>query len=169
MRHLPVQIPRNRGHPFNIVYLRLMAQSSTGLQELGSISFHLHDLVKGCPHSGEYSIFGEYAEVANVNLDITFNYGLFGYGHSLMIATEDGRYESHEYSLLPRIAPPEEDGLEFEIQAVPHPNFIPFDQKIYLSHGKDIQHVLESLSDQIYQPNNILAGDHINKMKSDVY
>eukprot|EP00163_Fabomonas_tropica_P007082 TRINITY_DN1671_c0_g1_i1.p1 TRINITY_DN1671_c0_g1~~TRINITY_DN1671_c0_g1_i1.p1 ORF type:complete len:165 (+),score=7.39 TRINITY_DN1671_c0_g1_i1:179-673(+) len=48
LKHFPVQVIRNRKHPFNMVSLEVKAFESDNpgrVVQLGSIAFHLHDVV----------------------------------------------------------------------------------------------------------------------------
>lgn len=96
--------------------------------------------------------------VGDIELELTFNYGLFGYGYSYQIKQAQGLKpeDQIQYSLLPRINPPPDQCDQQEpvliSQAVPHPSFIPFKDKAYLSYGKDVIKDLEELESHLYHP-----------------
>ena len=92
--------------------------------------------------------------VGSIALELTFHYGTFGYGMSQQLLDEDySAEELIQYSLLPRINPDtdhcEPKEIILKTQAVPHPEFIPFEQKVYLSYGKDLQSQLTELGRNI--------------------
>lgn len=69
---------------------------------------------------------------------------------SQIIDSDSSPEEFIQYSLLPRINPEDEDNLDpagfaVKVQAVPHPKFIPFEKKTYLSYGVDLKSQLEKL------------------------
>jgi hypothetical protein len=111
-------------------------------------------LIKGSPGTGEFPISGNNLVVGSIALEFTFNYGTFGYGMSQQLLDEDySAEELIQYSLLPRINP-EPDNCEpneivLKTQAVPHPEFIPFEHKVYLSYGKDLEMQLTELGRSI--------------------
>lgn len=61
-----------------------------------------------------------------------------------------------QYSLFPRISPSaehcEENDVVLRIQALPHPQFIPFKEEVFLSYGKNLEETLKELSGQLYRP-----------------
>nr|KAJ3419775.1 Hyaluronan and proteoglycan link protein 1 [Polyrhizophydium stewartii] len=159
-----LQVVRNRMHPFNHVKVQLLGFDSHGRErEVGAVAFHLHEIIKASPISGMYDVWGKHFEVGQMELELTFSYGMFGYGSSVQLQDEDILpEEAIQYSLMPRINPaqdlcePEEPVLA--VQAVPHPGFIPFRNKVHLSYGKDIQNELEEISRTMYRP-EILMQD----------
>jgi hypothetical protein len=63
--------------------------------------------------------------------------------------------------LFPRINPLKEncdpDSIVLHTQAVVHPNFIPFRDRVYLSHGKDLVKQLEQLHETLPPRNQFLS------------
>ena len=62
------------------------AFDGSGMKEppnkLGGLSFHLHDIISVRAVSGSYEVWDEYAVTGLIELEITFNYGMFGFGYS---------------------------------------------------------------------------------------
>ncbi len=56
-------------------------------QEIGSVSFHLHDIIQASPISGIYDIWENNVLVGDLELEITFSYGSYGYGTSSQVFT----------------------------------------------------------------------------------
>ncbi|KAJ3000104.1 hypothetical protein HDV02_000752 [Globomyces sp. JEL0801] len=166
------RIPKvdNRSHPHNLVRIDIVGVGRENKEyDIGSILFHLHDIIKGSPSSGEYGINGQHTIVGFVSIEITSNYGSFGYGYSNQLSEEDyTNDELIQYSLLPRINPPNEDCEYGEIvvrsQAIAHPSFIPFEKQVFLSHGKDLQSQLQEISETLYKPKSFLEST--NRIKS---
>jgi hypothetical protein len=154
-KHFPVNVVRNRSHPFNLVRLEVVGCGSNinGIP-LGGVLFHIHDLIRGSPASGEFPLSGVNLVVGSIQLELTFNYGILGYGISQQLACEDRCTEDAiQYSLLPRINPDpiacEPHDIILKTQAVPHPEFIPFERKVFLSYGKDLEDQLEELGSKL--------------------
>ena len=160
-KHFPLRVPRSRAHPSNLVQIHLIGTHDTERVNIGSLSFHLHDIIKGSPLAGKFNIQGQHLEKASLNLEITFNYGIFGYGNSLqLMEPQSVADEFVQYSLLPRMNPPSDkcrpgDNV-LAVQAVPHPKFIPFEEKVFLSYGKEFKKELNELGDSLYQPQNLM-------------
>ena len=61
-----------------------------------------------------------------------------------------------QYSLLPRVTPRRDQREPNEavqvVTATPHPSFIPFKEKVYLSYGKEIKDALEEAEEDEYKP-----------------
>ncbi|KAJ3107645.1 hypothetical protein HDU97_003639 [Phlyctochytrium planicorne] len=124
------------------------------------------------PIAGSYDLWNENVQVGDIDLEITFNYGRFGYGYSYQVENSFGQNAAYtknqleeedvkpeeqvQYSLFPRILPPrdqrEPDEAVMVVCATPHPKFIPFKEPAYLSYGKDIRDALEEASDLQYKP-----------------
>ncbi|KAJ3188106.1 hypothetical protein HK101_009200 [Irineochytrium annulatum] len=164
IKHIPLAIVRNRRHPYNLFKITVWnfeANKPTELKEIGSVSFHLHDIIKASPIAGTYDLWNDHMQVGDIDLELTFNYGRFGYGYSYQFKEEDVTPEELvQYSLLPRIVPPrsqrEPDEAVMVACATPHPKFIPFRERVYLSYGKEIQDALEEARDQCYRPNTFV-------------
>lgn len=123
---------------------------------IGGISFHLHDIISVNHYqfilvycnsqvravSSSYDLWDDYAIVGSVELEITFNYGLFGYGCSNQLSEEKLKAEDMiVYSLIPRIIPSgeqrESSGAVKTVKRIPHPEFIPFRAHVHLKHAKN--------------------------------
>ncbi|KAI8896784.1 hypothetical protein BC833DRAFT_596190 [Globomyces pollinis-pini] len=170
VKHFAVNIVDNRSHPHNLVRIDIVGVGRENKEyDIGAILFHLHDIIKGSPSSGEYGINGQHTIVGFVSMEITSNYGSFGYGYSNQLSEEDyTNDELIQYSLLPRINPPNEDCEYGEIvvrsQAIAHPSFIPFEKQVFLSHGKDLQSQLQEISETLYKPKSF--SESTNRIKS---
>ncbi|KAI9341476.1 hypothetical protein BDR26DRAFT_918418 [Obelidium mucronatum] len=159
-KHFPIQVVRNRRHPFNLVRIELFSYSSLSTSDIvsvGSISFHIHDILRANPIAGTYDLWNDNIQVGDIDLEFTHSYGSFGYGYSPQLKEEDMCPEEIiTYSLFPRVIPTrtkrEPDHPVMVVCATPHPRFIPFKERVYLSYGKEIKEVLEEASDQMYQP-----------------
>ncbi|KAJ3197345.1 hypothetical protein HDU67_003750, partial [Dinochytrium kinnereticum] len=140
--------------------LAKLAQTNSNpddLTEVGSVSFHLHDVMKASPIAGTYDLWNENIQVGDIDLELTFNYGRFGYGYSYQLDEEDITAEEQvQYSLLPRILPPrdqrEPEDAVMVVCATPHPKFIPFKEEVHLSYGKEIKEALEEAAELSYKP-----------------
>ena len=89
MKHFPVMVVSDYRHPFNCVKLQIFGFSlddSEIANEIGSISFHLHDLVKATPIRSNFDIWNKSAHIGDMDLEMTFNYGALGYGYSSQVA-----------------------------------------------------------------------------------
>ncbi|KAJ1508271.1 Hyaluronan and proteoglycan link protein 1, partial [Coelomomyces lativittatus] len=145
-KHFSVQIPVNRRHPFNLVKLQFFEVPSANpscARRIGLVSLHLHDIISASPVSGIFEVWDENHLIGDVALEITFNYGVFGYGYATQLKEEKrSTDEMIMYSLFPRINPGEDqldpDTGVLNIQSTPHPSYIPFKEKVYLSYGKEL-------------------------------
>jgi hypothetical protein len=115
--------------------------SPSCITSVGTVGFNVHDVIDVSPYSGHYEIWNKDYLIGLLQLEITFNYGSFGFGYSFHFA-ENKPEEYSLYSLLPRILPPREncepDTCVLTANAVPHPDYIPFDGRVKLSYGKSI-------------------------------
>lgn len=158
---IPVSVPRERRHPFNMVQLDIIRfnDSSHSHHVIGTICFHLHDIIKTAPVHGAFDFFSNQLYAGELSLHLDFCYGLFGFGHGCQLKqhSELGakayRVESYlGYSLLPRVRPPEdrtdENGVTIIPRAVPHPEFIPFQEPVVLGYGKKIAEILSKRQEQ---------------------
>lgn len=158
-RHLPVNVISRRSHPFNTLKIDLFGIYGVGCEErIGGVLFHIHDIIKGSPLAKDFDLLGAHEVLGRLALTLTFTYGPFGYGMSRQLyldedgvvgeAGEEGE-RNLEYSLFPRITPDYEEcetnGYIIKTLAVPHPDFIPFQDKVHLSYGKELKARLETL------------------------
>ncbi|KAI8911702.1 hypothetical protein EDD86DRAFT_203060 [Gorgonomyces haynaldii] len=159
-KHFPLRIPRSRAHPCNLVKIYVAGSIENRWIENGSLSFHLHDIIRGSPVTGEFELVNDHFEIGGIELEITFNYGIFGYGNSLQLQLSKHPEDAISCSLLPRINPPKEKCKLNEpvlaVQAVPHPKFIPFESRAFLSYGAEFQNELEELGNSLYLPQTFL-------------
>ncbi|ORZ35341.1 hypothetical protein BCR44DRAFT_116748 [Catenaria anguillulae PL171] len=164
-KHFPLIVPKSRKHPFNLVKLQIVQISPidpSAIELVGSVSFHMHDIIAVSPIASTFDVWDQHRLVGDMSLEITFNYGSFGYGYSPQLK-EDKRAPNEliAYSLFPRINPPQsqmesEDGV-MAVKAVPHPSYIPFNEKVYLSYGRELGD-LSGFSDRQYVP-DLVAKD----------
>lgn len=130
IHHFPVTIITEIMHPFNAIKISLVgfsAQRPDVTAIVGQVSFHIHDIIKAAPISGTYFLWNNNSQIGNLDVEITYSYGRFGYGYSYQLKEEDANpSEKVNYSLFPRINPPYsecEKGeaiQEFKEQNVPH-------------------------------------------------
>ena len=118
---------------------------------IGGLLFHMHDIITGTPLAREFQVAGTHLMIGRIHLELTFNYGAFGYGMDRQLQEEDCTFEELiAYSLFPRLNPDEDEvnqhGYIIKSQAIPHPNFIPFEKRVYLSYGDDLKKELEVLA-----------------------
>ncbi|KAJ3031777.1 UNVERIFIED_CONTAM: Hyaluronan and proteoglycan link protein 1 [Siphonaria sp. JEL0065] len=154
------QIVRNRKHPYNLVKIELFGfspSSMTDIASIGSVSFHLHDILRANPIAGTYDLWKENIQVGDIDLEFTHSYGSFGYGYSPQLKEEDmSPEEIITYSLFPRVIPSrgkcEPDNPVMVVTATPHPPIIPFKECVFLSYGREIRETLEEAADTMYEP-----------------
>jgi hypothetical protein len=81
VKHFPINIVPHRAHPFNLIRIDIIGISQNGQESrIGGVLFHVHDIIKGAPLSRDFAVAGIHLIVGRINLEITFNYGAFGYG-----------------------------------------------------------------------------------------
>ncbi len=132
-------------------------------KRIGGILFHMHDIITGTPLAKEFQIAGSNLMIGRINLELTFNYGAFGYGMDRQLHEDDFTIEELiSFSLFPRLNPPKDEvyqnGYVIRTQAVPHPNFIPFEKKVYLSYGAEVRKQLEQLAKNFEPRTSFEAG-----------
>lgn len=163
IKHFPVTVVRNRRHPFNLIMIQLFCSEAHDVDsefEIGSLAFHLHDIITASPICGRYDLWKDDVLVGDIGLELTFNYGIFGYGYSSQLQEDDMKPdELTQYSQLPRINPTR-DTCEFgrntmAVTATPHPSFIKFNEEISLSYGKEIVGLLEKVKESMYRPKSL--------------
>ncbi|KAI8834563.1 hypothetical protein BJ741DRAFT_609403 [Chytriomyces cf. hyalinus JEL632] len=159
-KHFPIQITRNRRHPYNMLKIELLSyspNSTTDIVNVGSVAFHLHDIIRANPIAGTFDLWNDHMQVGDIDLEFTFSYGTFGYGYSPQLKEEDETAEEIvTYSLFPRVTPRrelrEQDDPVMVVCAVPHPPFVNFKEKVHLSYGREIREQLESAAEGMYKP-----------------
>ena len=116
MIYFPIPVIRNPRHPFNLFQIELMsiphyAHFESALSDesakyvLGSVPFHVHDLVKGSPSMGSFTLTKDHRPVGTITLEIYFTYGTFGYGYSPQLKDGDDPEAKVEFAMLPRSVP----------------------------------------------------------------
>ncbi|KAJ3415178.1 hypothetical protein HDV05_005458 [Chytridiales sp. JEL 0842] len=163
-KHFPITIVRNRRHPYNLLKIELLQMETNQPNEhrqVGSVSFHVHDIIKANPIAGTYDLWDDNVQIGDIDLELTFNYGHFGYGYSYQLREEDlTPNELVQYSLLPRVIPRrdqrEPDEAVSVVCATPHPKYIPFKEPVYLSYGKEIKDALEEARDEMFLPTSFM-------------
>ena len=100
---------KNYRHPFNLIKIQLLGFSRDnheGAKEVGSVAFHIHDVIRASPLAGSYDLWNENIHVGDLEIEITFSYGTCGYGYSYQIHEPDVKVtETVQYSLFPRLNP----------------------------------------------------------------
>ena len=79
-----VTIPAQHKHPFNEIILEFVLLGKER-RTWSKIHLHLHDVVKASPISLALDINGPFGRIGKLDAEITFNYGVFGYGNSCML------------------------------------------------------------------------------------
>lgn len=114
MSYFPMHIVHNPRHPFNLVQidvLQIPAHQSFSMATkdpaniIGSIPFHVHDLVRGSPSNGNYTVMQNHRNVGSLTLEFYFTYGSLGFGYSSQMNSEESPETILEYSMLPRCKP----------------------------------------------------------------
>ncbi|KAI9137033.1 hypothetical protein BKA69DRAFT_1100874 [Paraphysoderma sedebokerense] len=170
-KHFPVVVPTSRKHPFNLLRVQVVDFSSQNTliqKDVGGVSFHLHDMIPVSPITGTFDLWDQNQLVGDLELEITFSYGSFGYGYSPQLKEEKRTVdELLSYSLFPRITPPqdqmESDGTVLIVKALPHPSYIPFKNKVHLSYGKEIGD-LKAILERQYAPE--FFGKDLKKLEA---
>jgi len=117
-----VTVVRDPDHPFNLINIDLyrldesrahfIEQQRSNFDKsadlLGSVHFHLHDIIKASPVDGAFDLFREHQYAGELHLVAVFNYGLYGYGYSVQLPVGRPVEEQISYSLYPRVEPPDE-------------------------------------------------------------
>ncbi|TPX74013.1 hypothetical protein CcCBS67573_g04720 [Chytriomyces confervae] len=179
-KHFPIQITRNRRHPYNMLKIELLSyspNSTTHIVNVGSVAFHLHDIIRANPIAGTFDLWNDHMQVGDIDLEFTFSYGTFGYGYSPQLKEEDETAEEIvTYSLFPRVTPRrelrEQDDPVMVVCAVPHPPFVNFKEKVHLSYGREIREQLESAAEGMYKPDvferEMSAFDQVREEQEEV-
>ncbi|ORX53355.1 hypothetical protein BCR36DRAFT_411131 [Piromyces finnis] len=173
--HFPASVIKNKRHPYNLLSINVFGfdMDIKESKKIGNVYFHLHDIISMSPIFGSYDIWNNELFVGTIDLEITFNYGTFGYGYSNQLNEHlSDPVEMCTYSLFPRINPSE--GLSrqtdniISLTATTHPNFIPFNCKVLLSYGLDIHPIIKNNKSLTYYPKKIekiLSSDNEAKIK----
>lgn len=153
VKHLPVVVHTNVKHPFNLLQVQAFALGSgeeAEPVELGSVSFHVHDLIASSQVQGWFDLTNGSLLSGEVALELMFHYGMFGYGYStqLLEPTREPQ-DLIRNSLFPRIAPPR-DRIDKHRQtivprAVKHPNFLLADERAIIGFGKQAEALLDTV------------------------
>ncbi|GKT23911.1 hypothetical protein ADUPG1_012580 [Aduncisulcus paluster] len=133
--HIPTIINRNVRHPANIFSISVFVVPSAVLSYhkpylLGTVSFHMFDVISSKKANAMFSIFSGDQTTGEVDLSLSWTYGVFGYGHSAFL--RDPRHQEEEYtkhSLYPRISVKEDRKGGFRIPScapilTPQPSFL---------------------------------------------
>ncbi|ORX77508.1 hypothetical protein BCR32DRAFT_270629 [Anaeromyces robustus] len=173
--HFPASVIKNKRHPYNLLSISVYGFDMDIKESIniGNVYFHLHDIISMSPIFGSYDLWNNELFVGTIDLEITFNYGMFGYGYSNQLNEHlSDPSEMCTYSLFPRINPSE--GLSkqtdniISLTATIHPSFIPFNCKVLLSYGLDIYPLLKNNKSLTYIPkkkNKILSQENENEIK----
>jgi len=160
--HFPTTVIKNKRHPYNLLSISVYGfdMDIKESRNIGNVYFHLHDIISMSPIIGSYDLWNNELFVGTIDLEITFNYGMLGYGYSDQLNEHlSDPIEMCTYSLFPRINPSE--GLSrqtdniISLTATVHPTFIPFNCKVLLSYGLDIHPLLKNNRSLTYIPKKL--------------
>lgn len=73
---------------------------------VGTVVFHLHDMVKGSPAFGEFPVRQSFRQVGHIRLEVYFTYGSLGFGYSAKLLASAQHAEDLTDTMLPRFLPP---------------------------------------------------------------
>jgi len=173
--HFPASVIKNKRHPYNLLSISVYGfdMDIKDSKNIGNVYFHLHDIISMSPIFGSYDIWNNELFVGTIDLEITFNYGMFGYGYSNQLNEHlSDPTEMCAYSLFPRINPSEglsrQTGNILSLTATIHPKFIPFNCKVLLSYGLDIYPLLKNNTTLTYtpkKPHKILSKESETEIK----
>ncbi|KAJ4454598.1 hypothetical protein PAPYR_10649 [Paratrimastix pyriformis] len=147
VKHFPVQISRSRRHPSNLVRIQVFSfkHANEKHKEYGTVAFHLHDIARALKFKGKFDLFLVDQIVGEIQVSITFHYGLFGFGYSLQLKKKDQVQPPDwfvRHSLFPRLQPPTERAEPGRGVMLPkatcHPYCVPFDYRVFLGDGREI-------------------------------
>eukprot|EP00736_Rhodelphis_marinus_P004859 Rmarinus@m.29357 len=142
-KHIPIMVMRNRKHPFNLVRISVHSFDIHGTgksahHEIGSVSFHLHDVIKAGLVDGPFDIWNRHQIVGELRLRVDYYYGFFGFGYSsqLRLTEQLSMVSFLRTSLLPRLPPPmvrfDSSRAALIPRFVEHPSMIPFKNRVSL-------------------------------------
>eukprot|EP00833_Pecoramyces_ruminatium_P003670 jgi/Orpsp1_1/1177702/evm.model.c7180000062522.1 len=82
--HFPATVIKNKRHPYNLLSICVYGfdMDIKDSKNIGNVYFHLHDIISMSPIIGTYDLWNNELFVGTTDLEITFNYGMFGYGYS---------------------------------------------------------------------------------------
>ncbi|GKT31908.1 hypothetical protein ADUPG1_006226 [Aduncisulcus paluster] len=107
--HIPFIISQNVRHPSNVFSISIFIVPSAVLAYhkpylLGTVSFHIFDVVSSKKSNAMFSIFSGDQTTGEVDLSLSWTYGLYGYGHSTFLRENNSPDEHAKYSLYPRVS-----------------------------------------------------------------
>eukprot|EP00058_Branchiostoma_floridae_P022168 XP_002607658.1 hypothetical protein BRAFLDRAFT_84653 [Branchiostoma floridae] len=154
LKHFPIELHRERDHAQNKVCIRAFTWDGTQPEPstVGNATLHLFDIVK---------VVGE------LDLEICFVYGIFGFGQSHQLEQYDQEVkEILNHSMFCRLPPPEQrvskHGHCELLSSLPigPPSFIPFETTVDIGNGRDLpKGSCHSLLEQEYpEPTSVLAA-----------
>ena len=94
LKHVPLVISRHQSCPSNIIMISLHSfepNRPNDVECLGSIGFHIYDIIDSSPWASSFEFWNDTYLVGMLELEFTFNYGSFGYGHSIQVKKERER------------------------------------------------------------------------------
>ncbi|XP_019630025.1 PREDICTED: amyotrophic lateral sclerosis 2 chromosomal region candidate gene 11 protein-like [Branchiostoma belcheri] len=154
LKHFPIELHRERDHAQNKLCIRAFSWDGSQPEPtaVGTATLHLFDIVK---------VVGE------LEVEICFVYGIFGYGQSHQLEQYDQEVkEILNHSMFCRLSPPEQriskHGHCELLSSLPigPPSFIPFPTTVDIGNGRDLpKGSCHSLIEQEYpEPTTALAA-----------
>lgn len=105
--HIPCTVYPDEKNPLNSIVFSLFHQGPFPGEEsqvVGTILFHLHNIIQSNINSGQYGFTSFDQNVGLLSLTMKFLYGLYGCGHSMQLVDENLSPQGFiAYSLYPKI------------------------------------------------------------------
>ncbi|XP_035657348.1 C2 calcium-dependent domain-containing protein 6-like [Branchiostoma floridae] len=169
LKHFPIELHRERDHAQNKVCIRAFTWDGTQPEPstVGNATLHLFDIVKQMFMSEDVQLQWKHHVVGELDLEICFVYGIFGFGQSHQLEQYDQEVkEILNHSMFCRLPPPEQrvskHGHCELLSSLPigPPSFIPFETTVDIGNGRDLpKGSCHSLLEQEYpEPTSVLAA-----------
>ncbi|XP_066299635.1 cation channel sperm-associated targeting subunit tau-like [Branchiostoma lanceolatum] len=147
LKHFPIELHRERDHAQNKVCIRAFTWDGTQPEPstVGTATLHLFDIVKQMFMSEDVQLQWKHHVSGELELEICFVYGTYGYGQSHQLEQYDQEVkEILNHSMFCRLAPPEQrvskHGHCELLSSLPigPPSFIPFETTVDIGNGRDL-------------------------------
>ncbi|XP_078661483.1 cation channel sperm-associated targeting subunit tau-like [Branchiostoma floridae x Branchiostoma belcheri] len=169
LKHFPIELHRERDHAQNKLCIRAFSWDGSQPEPtaVGTATLHLFDIVKKMLMSEDVHLLWKHQVVGELEVEICFVYGIFGYGQSHQLEQYDQEVkEILNHSMFCRLSPPEQriskHGHSELLSSLPigPPSFIPFPTTVDIGNGRDLpKGSCHSLIEQEYpEPTTALAA-----------